>query len=120
MAENYVDSIPCGKNDPPMLSWDPSKTLLYDFNDPDSQFVMFNRELYFRGFVMTDWTSYDSADVAEMAIAGNAWIIPGSSDDTFTRQIEDAVSDGRLPLARLQDNVRRLLGALVRLNRSRQ
>lgn len=31
-----------------------------------------------------------------------------------------SVSDSRLPLPRLQDNVRRLLGALVRLNRSKQ
>lgn len=45
MSENYVDSIPRGKNDPPMLAWNPTETLMYDFNDPDSQMVMFNREL---------------------------------------------------------------------------
>lgn len=93
---------------------------LFTSCDPELIQGLLYEECGFRGFVMTDWTSYDSADVAQMAIAGNAWITPGSSDDTFTRQIEDAVSDGRLPLARLQDNVRRLLGALVRLNRGRQ
>ena len=45
MAEHNMDSIPQGKNAPPRLSWNLSEPLLYDFNDPDSQFVMFNREL---------------------------------------------------------------------------
>lgn len=30
MSENYVDSIPRGKNDPPMLAWNPTETLMYD------------------------------------------------------------------------------------------
>ncbi len=32
-------------NDLPRLTWDMSQPFLYDFNDPDSQFVMFDRRL---------------------------------------------------------------------------
>ena len=74
-------------------------------------------ECGFEGFVMTDWCSYDSADVAEMAIAGNSWITPGSEDDTYTAQLEAAVADGRLSLAQLQQNVLRLLRALLILEK---
>lgn len=84
--------------------------------DPELIQGLLYDECGFQGFVMTDWCSYDSADVVEMVTAGNAWITPGSSDDAFTKQIEAAVTDGRLPLAQLQDNVLRLLGALVKLN----
>lgn len=72
-------------------------------------------ECGFDGFVMTDWTSYDSADVVQMAVAGNAWITPGSEDDTYTKQIVAAVSDGRLSLGQLQDNARRIVSVLIRL-----
>ena len=71
----------------------------------------------FEGFVMTDWNSYDSADVAEMAAAGISWITPGSDDDTYVREIEAAVNDGRLPLGQLQENVLRLLRGLIKLER---
>ncbi len=93
---------------------------LFTSCDPELIQGLLYEECGFRGFVMTDWTSYDSTDVAEMVAAGNCWITPGSSDDTFTRQIEDAVADGRLSLSQLQDNVRRLLWALVRLNGGKQ
>ena len=43
----------------------------------------------FAGFVMTDWTTYDSVDVAAMVQAGNCWITPGSNDDTYTGQIKN-------------------------------
>ena len=68
---------------------------------------------------MTDWCSYDSADVAEMAIAGNSWITPGSEDDTYTKRIEEAVSDGRLALGQLQENVLRMMRVLARLNQNK-
>lgn len=91
---------------------------LFTSCDPELiQGVLFE-EWGFRGFVMTDWTSYDSADVVEMAAAGNCWITPGSQDDTFTRQLEDAVADGRLSLEQLQENVLRIIRVLVKLNRS--
>lgn len=89
---------------------------LFTSCDPELIQGLLYEECGFRGFVMTDWASYDSADVAQMVMAGNAWITPGSSDEIYTSQIEDAVADGRLPLAQLQDNVLRLVRALVILN----
>ncbi len=85
--------------------------------DPELIQGLLFEECGFKGFVMADWASYDSADVAEMAMAGNTWITPGSEDDTYTKQIEAAVTDGRLPLAQLQDNVLRMVRVLVQLNR---
>ena len=69
---------------------------------------------------MTDWNSYDSADVAEMAAAGISWITPGSDDGTYVREIEAAVNDGRLPLGQLQENVLRLMRGLIKLERLKQ
>lgn len=83
--------------------------------DPELLQGLLFEECDFKGFVMTDWTSYDSADVAQMAIAGNSWITPGSEDDTYTSRIEAAVADGRLTLAQLQNNVLRIIRALVKL-----
>ena len=77
---------------------------------------MLFEECGFRGFVMTDWGSYDSADITQMPKAGNSWITPASDDDTYTKPIEDAVADGSLPLAQLQENVLRLIRALIKLN----
>lgn len=85
--------------------------------DPELIQGLLFEECGFNGFVMTDWTSYDSADVVKMEIAGNTWITPGSEDDTYTNQIEKAVVDGRLSLAQLQDNVRRMILALIHLKR---
>lgn len=89
------------------------------FTSCDSELIqgMLFGECGFRGFVMTDWSSYDSADVAEMEMAGNTWITPGSMDDTYTKRIEEAVENGRLPLAQLQDNVLRMLRVLIKLKR---
>ncbi len=71
-------------------------------------------ELHFTGITMTDWGSYDTADVAEMAKAGTCWITPGSLDDTYTKPIVQAVADGRLEKARLQENAVYLVRTLAR------
>lgn len=84
--------------------------------DPELIQGVLYEECGFQGFVMTDWKSYDTADVVEMAAAGNAWITPGSEDDTYTKQLVDGGRNGRLPLAQLQDNVMRIIKALVKLN----
>ena len=57
----------------------------------------------FAGFVMTDWTTYDSVDVAAMVQAGNCWITPGSNDDTYTGQIKKGLENGTIDTARLQE-----------------
>ena len=64
---------------------------------------------------MTDWSSYDTADVVEMAASGISWITPGSSDNTFTTPLVGAVRDGRLSENQLRENARYLLRALLRI-----
>ena len=73
--------------------------------DADLILGLLREENGFDGFVMTDWTSYDTADIVEMVQAGNCWITPGSLDDTFTAQIVEGVKDGRIEKARLIENV---------------
>lgn len=92
---------------------------LFTSCDPELIQGMLFEECGFTGFVMTDWNSYDSADPVEMAAAGNCWITPGSLDDTYVRMLEEGASDGRLPLEQLQENVLRLIRALLRLERMR-
>ncbi len=65
-------------------------------------------------FVMTDWTSYDTVDVAAMIDAGNCWITPGSLDDTYTSQIVNGVKEGRIRLKRLQENVAFIIKTMAR------
>jgi beta-glucosidase len=49
---------------------------------------VFRREFGFKGFVMTDWNSYDTADVAEAIQAGNCWMTPGTINNTYTAPYE--------------------------------
>ena len=70
----------------------------------------------FDGFVMTDWTTYDTVDVAAMIEAGNCWITPGSLDDTYTSQIVNGVKEGRIRLERLQENVAFIIKTMARFS----
>ena len=72
------------------------------------------QELHFDGITMTDWGSYDTADVVEMARAGICWITPGSMDDTYTKPIVQAVEERRLEKERLQENAVYLIRTLAR------
>ena len=75
---------------------------------------LFREENGFDGFVMTDWTTYDSVDVASMVQAGNCWITPGSNDDNYTGRILEGLERGDIELARLQDNVSALVRTIAR------
>ena len=68
----------------------------------------------FTGFIMTDWTTYDTVDVASMVQAGNCWITPGSMDDTYTTQIVEGVKNGTIKLERLQENVTSIIRSIAR------
>lgn len=85
--------------------------------DPDLILGLLREENGFDGFVMTDWTSYDTVDVAEMAAAGNCWITPGSTDDTYTSQIVKGVEDGIVAIERLRENVYWIIHTLIRFDR---
>lgn len=201
MDSNIWKAIPHGKNDPPRLLFDPGRPQSYDFNDPDSQFVMFNRELagcftlpfskpmrtdlpgraiaarvvplrlagydtwclglklggvlhgYGRevavevsGFTDTDGNVMEPArlrvrtpdtagrdpryaaheKVARQAAQDGIALLkndrgvlplPGSTDDTYTEPLEAAVRDGRVSMEQLQQNVRRLVAGLLRLQK---
>lgn len=201
MDSNIWKAIPHGKNDPPRLLFDLGRPQSYDFNDPDSQFVMFNRELagcftlpfskpmrtdlpgraiaarvvplrlagydtwclglklggvlhgYGRevavevsGFTDTDGNVMEPArlrvrtpdtagrdpryaaheKVARQAAQDGIALLkndrgvlplPGSTDDTYTEPLEAAVRDGRVSMGQLQQNVRRLVAGLLRLQK---
>ena len=66
---------------------------------------IFRQEFGFDGFVMTDWNSYDTADIVSAIQAGNCWMTPGSIDDAYVAPIVNGVSSGKIELDRLKDNV---------------
>lgn len=84
--------------------------------DPELILGMLREECGFDGFVMTDWTSYDTVDVASMVEAGNCWITPGSLDDTYTAQIIEGVNNGTIQLERLQCNVASMIRTMARFS----
>ena len=86
------------------------------FTAEDAEMIqgIFRREFGFDGFVMTDWGSYDTADVAAAVQAGNTWMTPGSEDDTYVTPIVEGVAQGRIDLERLRSNVRYMLRVVAR------
>lgn len=83
-------------------------------NDPELVLGVARQEWGFRGFVMTDWCSYDTADVAQMVNAGISWITPGGSDSRITGQLEEAARNGTLDIRRLKENVSYLLNIIMK------
>lgn len=81
---------------------------------------MLREESGFTGYVMTDWNTYDSCDMVSILLAGNNWLTPGSADDRFTKPLEEAVADGRLPLPVLQESVGRMLHVIALLHQRRK
>lgn len=68
MDSNIWQAIPHGKDDLPRLLFDPGQPQSYDFNDPDSQFVMFNREL--AGCFTLPFSKPMRTDLPGRAVAG--------------------------------------------------
>ncbi|MGN9844498.1 hypothetical protein ACTMTI_40860 [Nonomuraea sp. H19] len=109
----FLSQIPRGHQDPPRLTVREGKVLvtacnavngLHTATDPELIEGVFREEFGFTGFVMTDWNSYDTCDVVDMIAGGNNWLTPGGPGDTHTRQLEKAVTSGRLPEARLRES----------------
>ncbi len=75
---------------------------------------VFREELGFDGYVMTDWESCKTCDHVNAVAAGNCWITPGSHDDTFTKPIVEGIKDGRIPLARLQNNIKNFVKVMLK------
>ena len=86
------------------------------FTAEDEELIqgIFREEFGFDGFVMTDWGSYDTANIAAAVQAGNCWITPGSEDDKYVAPIIEGVKDGRIDRARLEKNVFYLLQTMLK------
>ncbi|MEK3834696.1 glycoside hydrolase family 3 protein [Paenibacillus sp. FSL R7-0128] len=75
---------------------------------------IFREELGFGGYVMTDWGSYETADIVEAVQAGNCWMTPGTNDDTYVLPIVNGVNEGRIERVRLEKNVWYLLKVVLK------
>jgi beta-glucosidase len=82
---------------------------VFTAEDEELIYGVFRNEFGFDGFVMTDWNSYDTADVVSAICAGNCWMTPGSKDNTFVEPIVEGVKSGRIDVSRLRWNIRYML-----------
>ena len=78
------------------------------FTAEDEEMIqgIFRREFGFTGYVMTDWNSYDTADVATAIQAGNCWMTPGTADNTYVTPIIEGVKNGTVDVDRLRQNMK--------------
>jgi beta-glucosidase len=88
------------------------------FTAEDEEMIqgIFRGEFGFQGFVMTDWNSYDSADVVSAVQAGNCWMTPGTTDNTYVTPIVNGVHQGEIDIERLKSNVRYMLRVIQNRN----
>lgn len=84
------------------------------FTAEDEELIqgIFREEFGFDGFVMTDWNSYDTADIPAAVQAGNCWMTPGSEDDTYVNQIMEGIHAGIIDEKRLRNNVKYMLNVI--------
>lgn len=84
------------------------------FTAEDEELIqgIFREEFGFDGFVMTDWNSYDTADIPAAIQAGNCWMTPGSEDNTYVDKIVEGVNTGVIEKKRLQNNVKYMLNVI--------
>ena len=103
-------------------------TIMSAYNQVNGTYAQGNRDLLtsvlrddwgFRGIVMTDWIGKRAGLPTEQEVsAGNDLMMPG-----YSAQVEDiinAVNNGRLPMADVDRNVRRMLQYIVKTPRFRQ
>lgn len=67
----------------------------------------------FDGFIMTDWGTYDTVDPVKMVKAGNCWLTEGNHK--YVRQLKNAVKNGELSRAVLENNVKWLVKEILNL-----
>jgi len=90
---------------------------VYTAEDEELLYGIFRQELGFDGFVMTDWNSYDTANVVSAVSAGNTWMTPGTTDDTYVSPIVEGIKSGRISMTSLQNNVRYMLSIVEKFSR---
>lgn len=86
---------------------------IYPAENADILQTLLRDEWGFEGFVMTDWGTYDTVDAVEMVKAGNCWLTEGKH--SYVTQLQKAVKQGRLSRAVLENNVRWLVMAMLKL-----
>ena len=84
--------------------------------DADLMLGLMREENGFDGYFMTDWTTYDTVDVAAMIQAGMSWVTPGSLDETYTAPIVEGVHNGTIALDRLRENVAFMLKTIAKFS----
>ena len=84
--------------------------------DADLMLGLMREENGFDGYFMTDWTTYDTVDVATMIQAGMSWVTPGSLDETYTAPIVEGVHNGTIALDRLRENVAFMLKTIAKFS----
>lgn len=84
--------------------------------DADLMLGLMREENGFDGYFMTDWTTYDTVDVAAMVQAGMSWVTPGSLDETYTAPIVEGVHNGTIALDRLRENVAFMLKTIAKFS----
>lgn len=67
----------------------------------------------FTGYVMSDWNGYGDEPLDVAFQAGLNWLAPGGMDDALVMPIVEALRNGKLSRARLQNNVVELLRVVV-------
>ncbi|KAK8128694.1 hypothetical protein PG984_009802 [Apiospora sp. TS-2023a] len=81
---------------------------------------LLKKELGFQGYVMTDWNAQHSTE--QSANAGLDMTMPGSDYNggsvLWGPKLQSAVSSGRVPQSRVDDMVRRILGAWYLTNQN--
>jgi len=82
---------------------------VFTAEDEEMIYGIFRHEFGFKGFVMTDWNSYDTADIASAVQAGNCWMTPGNTDNTHVDPIVNGVESGKVDIERLRNNIRFML-----------
>ncbi|MEO6904926.1 MAG: glycoside hydrolase family 3 protein, partial [Ginsengibacter sp.] len=82
----------------------------YTSEEHDLLTTILRDEWGFKGMVMTDW--FGGKDAIAQMKAGNDLLMPGRSEQT--KEIEDAVKNGTLAVAVLNQNVERILETILK------
>lgn len=97
-------------------------TIMTSANGVNGEFVSDSKKMLndilkklwgFKGFTLTDWLQTRSTEKA--ALAGLDISMPGGDDCGFGKQLLTAVQQGRVPVAVIDDKVRRILRVYARL-----
>lgn len=88
---------------------------IYPAENADILQTLLREEWELDGLIMTDWNSYDTIDPVEMVKAGNCWLTEGGGK--YVKILRQAVKEGTLSRAVLEQNVRYVVKMILKWNR---